>query len=171
MQTFERSVLITALIILIVTLAIMGVALKKKAEAGEGPPQSECPDFWFSSFYTPCAMSTYGCCADGVTPANEGSGSNCASAVDCKSSKFGCCDDGYTSKSSTSGLNCPKPGPATCYNVHKMGKPPVGGHCLLKEAGSFRALNGQNSLCIKQGWAQECGVAWDGVTNVENACI
>ena len=43
MQTFERSVLIVALLILIVTLAVMGIALKQNAGKGPSPP-AQCPD-------------------------------------------------------------------------------------------------------------------------------
>ena len=168
MQTFERSVLIVALLILIVTLAVMGIALKQNAGKGPGPP-ADCPDFWFSSFYSPCSMSQYGCCADGVTPANS-DGSNCGSAVDCNTTTLGCCADGFTAKTSSDGTNCTAPGPPKCYNVHSLPKAPVNGDCKIKDPVEFTSQFGKSSLCRKQEWAHGCGISWDGITNVDNDC-
>jgi hypothetical protein len=167
MQTFERSVLIVALLILIVTLAVMGIALKQNAGKGPGPA-AECPDFWFSSFYEPCKMSQHGCCDDEVTPANA-DGTNCGTG-DCLLTENGCCPDGFTAKNSLDGANCPAPGPAMCYNVNGLPKPPVNGECKIKNPADFKAQFGNTSLCSKQTWAKRCSVSWDGVTNVDNDC-
>ena len=168
MQTFERSVLIVALLILIVTLAVMGIALKQNAGKGPGPA-ADCPDFWFSSFYQPCAMSQYGCCEDGVTPANS-DGSNCGSAVDCNTTELGCCADGFTAKTSKDGANCTAPGQPMCYNVQSLPKAPVNGECKMKNPADFKAQFGNSSLCAKQTWAKRCSISWDGVTNADNDC-
>ena len=168
MQTFERSVLIVALLILIVTLAVMGIALKQNAGKGPSPP-AQCPDFWFSSFYRPCSMSQYGCCDDGVTPANS-EGSNCGSTVDCNTTEMGCCADGFTAKTSKDGSNCTTPGPPMCYNVQSLPKAPVNGDCKIKNPADFQAQFGKTSLCSKQKWAKDCGIPWDGVTNADNDC-
>ena len=168
MQTFERSVLIVALLILIVTLIVMGVALKNNAGKNSAVATA-CPDFWFSSYFKPCSMSPNGCCEDGVTPANEDS-SNCANAVSCGSTRHGCCNDGFTAKSSSSGANCTEPGPAMCYNVKSLPAAPVDGDCKIKNPNDFKTQFGNTPLCNKQEWAKRCKVTWDGVTNVENDC-
>jgi len=172
MQNFKRSVLIVALLILIVTLAIMGIALKQNA--GKNPsPAAECADFWFSSYYKPCSVSAFGCCDDGVTPANETRG-NCEGAISCNMSQYGCCPDGYTTKTSADGSNCGEPGPAMCYNVHNLPQqnkdtPPMG-DCKIKNPEDFNTKNGKSTLCQKQEWARRCVQSWDGVSNVADAC-
>jgi hypothetical protein len=168
MQTFERSVLIVALLILIVTLAVMGIALKQNANKGASMPAA-CPDFWFSSYYQPCSMSKYGCCNDGVTPANETS-ANCSAAVDCNTTPFKCCPDGYTAKSTSDGANCSAQGKAMCYNVKSLPKTPLSEKCRVKNPEDFKAQFGKSSLCVKQEWAQGCNITWDGVTNVDSDC-
>jgi hypothetical protein len=171
MQRFERSVLIVAMLILLVTLTIMGIALKQSAGKAPAPP-SACPDFWFSSYFRPCSAGKFGCCDDGVTPANE-TRSNCEGAISCTLTPYGCCTDGYTAKTSSDGANCPEPGPAVCYNVHLLPKgseEPVNGDCLMKNPDDFQAKNGKSALCEKQTWAKRCLISWDGVTNADDAC-
>jgi hypothetical protein len=168
MQTFERSVLIVALLILIVTLTVMGIALKENANKNTVPPSS-CPDFWFSSYFKPCSMSLYGCCDDGVTPANDDS-SNCETLVDCNTTEFGCCHDGYTAKTTSEGANCSKPSDAMCYNVRNLGYGNQVDECSIKDPATFVGKFGKSSLCTKQEWSKSCGVSWDGVTNADNDC-
>jgi hypothetical protein len=172
MQNFERSVLIVALLILIVTLAVMGIALKQNSGKAPSPPAA-CPDFWFSSYFKPCSLSPYGCCADGVTPGNA-TKSNCESTLACNLSEFGCCADGYTAKTSSDGANCADPGPAMCYNVHKLPQQNLDtspmGDCKIKNPEDFAPKNGKSTLCLKQEWAKMCSVSWDGVSNVSDAC-
>jgi hypothetical protein len=146
----------------------MGIALKQNAGKSNAVA-SACPDFWFSSYYQPCGMSEYGCCSNGVTPANE-DGSNCEDAVLCDGSPHGCCPDGFTLKTSTDGANCPAPGSALCYNVKSLPKEPVNGDCKIKDPADFKAKFGNSTLCAQQTWAKRCGVTWDGVTNVDNDC-
>lgn len=169
MQTFERSVLIVALLILIVTLTVMGIALKQNAGKGNAVA-SACPDFWFSSYYQPCSMSNFGCCSNGITPANE-SGSNCESAVNCNSTEFGCCPDGFTTQTTSDGVNCPQQGTSMCYNVKSLPEKPVEGTCKMMDPLTEFTVEGGNSLlCSKQKWAKKCQVSWDGVSNIDNAC-
>jgi hypothetical protein len=168
MQTFQRSVLIIALLLLIVTLSIMGIALKKNAGKSTAVAAS-CPDFWFSSYYEPCSMSKYGCCDDGVTPSNE-DGKNCEKIVSCTNTPHGCCPDGYTTKTNKTGANCPTPGEPMCYNVKSLPSAPVNGDCRIKNPKSFISESGKSLLCNKQNWAKGCKVTWDGVTNLNNDC-
>ena len=47
MEGFQKTVLIIAIIILIITLIIIGMALSKKsAEIGWPPMVPQCPDYW-----------------------------------------------------------------------------------------------------------------------------
>jgi hypothetical protein len=47
MEGFQKTVLIVAIIILIITLIVIGVALSKKsAEIGWPPMVPQCPDYW-----------------------------------------------------------------------------------------------------------------------------
>ena len=169
MQTFERSVLIVALLILIVTLAVMGVALKQNANKGISTPAA-CPDFWFSSYYQPCSMSAHGCCNDGVKPANATSSNCSAAAVDCNTTKYKCCPDGYTAKTTSDGANCTAAAKPMCYNVKSLPKAPLDQKCRAKDPDEFRGTIGKTSLCVKQEWANACNVSWDGVTNRDSDC-
>ena len=169
MQKFERSVLIIAFFILMVALAVTGMALKQNAGKAPMPP-SACPDFWFSSYFKPCSVREFGCCDDGITPASA-SKSNCEGSVGCNLTEYGCCADGFTAKTSADGANCSDPGPAMCYNVHKLPSgTTVNGDCMIKDPAEFMAKNGNSTLCEKQTWAKRCSVSWDGVTNIENNC-
>ena len=47
MEGFQKFVLITAIIILIITLVVIGIALSKNAQNVAWPPVlPECPDYW-----------------------------------------------------------------------------------------------------------------------------
>lgn len=46
METFQKIVLVTAIVVLIVALTIIGIALKYPSEKQWPPVVSKCPDYW-----------------------------------------------------------------------------------------------------------------------------
>jgi len=161
---FEKTVLIIAVVVLIVTLTIVGILLKNTTDY-KALPAPSCPDFWYNSYTFPCQYTTNGCCTDGVTPKTDASGSNCG--INCSSTTFGCCPDGYSSKVDASGTNCPA-STALCFNVHHLGDQ-SNPSCQTQDF-SIAPFVGSNGLCQKQKWSQTCDVTWDGVTNINSAC-
>lgn len=156
MDTFETIVMGIALVLLIAALTVMGVSLGK--HKGLAPQPAACPDFWYSSYYTPCASTENGCCADGVTAANA-DGTSC-SATPCSLSPEGCCPDGVTNAGGT----CPVAS-AQCHNVDNLETT-----CPSSMDFTPDMYVGSQGLCNKQTWAKKCGLNWDGVSNVANAC-
>jgi len=162
MQTFEKSILMIALFVLIVALLAVGTSLKTTSNQKD-LTRSECPDYWVSSYTQPCSLSTYGCCDDGFTTSNS-TGSNCKA---CEDTTYGCCPDGMTAK--TSGTDDCKPsGSSKCWNVFKLGLGSTACNTALSSA--FDGSNGVSRLCKKQQYANTCKLAWDGVTNVDSDC-
>ena len=53
-----------------------------------------------------------------------------------------------------------------CANVKKLGST----NCESRIDFSVAPWVGSQGLCNKQGWAKNCGLVWDGVTNAGNAC-
>jgi len=158
-NSFEKTVIVIALLVLIVTLIIMAVALKNPSASTM--PASACPDFWFSSYYTPCASTEGGCCPDKITPSNA-SNENCAKMP---AAPYGMCDDGHTPKLEDG--TCPAPEASKCYNVNGLGVNE--GNCAMVDfTGS--EYTGSTGLCNKQKWAEKCKVSWEGVSNLPTAC-
>ena len=158
-NTFEKTVIVIALLVLIVTLIIMAVALQNPSASTM--TASACPDFFFSSYYTPCAATEAGCCADNVTPSNA-SNENCNKIPP---APYGLCDDGHTPKLEDG--TCPSPEGSKCYNVHGLGLNE--GNCAKVDF-SGSEYTGSQGLCNKQKWAEKCKVSWDGVSNLPTAC-
>ena len=159
MNSFEKTVIVVALMALMVTLIIMAVALKKPSASTV--TSSACPDFWFSSYYTPCASTEGGCCPDNITPSNA-SNNYCASMPP---APYGMCDDGHTPKKEDG--TCPAPEASKCYNIHGLGVNE--GNCAVVDF-SGAEYTGSAGLCNKQKWAETCKVSWDGVSNLPSAC-
>ena len=158
MDTFERIVLGIAFVLLIAALTVMGVSMGK--HTGLAPQQSACPDFWYSSYYEPCASTPYGCCTDGVTAANA-NGTSCTETP-CSLTAGGCCPDGVTTIKD--GVTCPISS-SKCYNVENLITT-----CPNSMDFTPDKYVGSGGLCEKQNWAKKCGLNWDGVSNVANAC-
>lgn len=53
----------------------------------------------------PLPCGKFGCCLDGVTPRNDGTGSNCPTS-ECQNSTYGCCADNQTARKDAQGTNC-----------------------------------------------------------------
>ena len=164
MEAFERTILIVAVVALIISLTVVGIVLSKTSNYTPLPLPS-CPDFWYNTYYPPCINSQYGCCTDDKTSKVDASGSNCG--VPCNTTQYGCCSDGFTAMIDASGSNCAAP-EAKCYNTHRLGNTDMAG-CMSQDFTS-EEYTGTSGTCNKQTWAQQCGVSWDGITNVASTC-
>ena len=159
-DAFEKVVVVVAMLVLIVTLIIMATAIQKKNP--NTVKAASCPDFWLSSYFTPCHYLG-GCCPDGVTPSNAGNEfcKNIAPAP------YGKCDDGYTPKDATGG-GCPVAAPM-CYNNKNLGKKNATSNLPEGECAknNFETVDYKGSLgmCKKQKFAERCQVSWEGVSN------
>lgn len=158
-NSFEKTVVVIALLVLMVTLIIMGMALKKPTASSV--TAASCPDFWFSSYYTPCASTDGGCCPDGVTPRNAAN-NHCKRIPE---APYGMCDDGYTPKKEDG--TCPVPEASKCYNVKGLGVNT--GSCAMVDF-SDPKYTGSAGLCEKQKFAESCKVSWEGISNLPTAC-
>jgi hypothetical protein len=139
---FQTASLAIALVILVISLIGIGISLGKTS--GKYPPTIDaCPDYWSTSNYLSADVSK------------------------CNKTEFGCCSDYATPKEDADGSNCP----VKCYNTHQLGK--VSSTCTSKPTEmdfSDDVYTGSAGLCNKQKWASQCGITWDGVTDVANAC-
>jgi len=116
MNQFQKIILYTAVIVLILTLVIIGVSLSYVKNDQTWPPMTpECPDYWLS----------------------DGSGNN-----------------------------------TNCINIKDLGTcPPRENKKHLVMNFNTPAFSGQNSLCAKYTWAQNCKLSWDGITyGTKNPC-
>jgi len=157
MDTFEKTVMGVALVVLLLALTFFGIQMGKRELPKVEP--AACPNFWQSSYFKPCDLTEFKCCADGVTPANADK-SNC-SLTPC-SVTGDCCPDGITKKVGD-GSACPA-AVAKCYNRK------LDSACGQEVDFNESKYTGTNGLCEKQNWAKQCNMNWDGVTNVPNAC-
>lgn len=141
MNAFQISALTTAFIIMIVLIIIIALILLKSKGKGSIHADS-CPDYWTTSNY-----------ANAKDSVCEG--------------EFGCCSDYATSKTDVDGTNCP----IKCYNSKNLGKTSANCTSIPTEMDfGSDTYTGSNGLCNKQTWAKQCGITWDGVTNVPFAC-
>ena len=115
MEGFQKTVLIIAIIVLILTLIFMGVLLGGSNGETWPPLVSDCPDWWIA----------------------DGSGNN-----------------------------------TNCINIKDLGT------CSAESGEKHQNMKfdsqiytGDNGMCAKYQWAQNCDVSWDGITyGVENPC-
>ena len=116
MGSFQKIILIIALIVLLISLLFIGVSIQSSRNKDWPPMVPSCPDYWVSQ---------------------------------------------GTDKD------------AKCINVHDLGV------CKAKSGDSHLTMNfnnapyvGSNSNCAKYTWANNCKIAWDGLTyGVTNPCI
>jgi len=113
--SFQKIILILAIVVLFITLIIIAYALKQSKNANWPPIVPDCPDYWVSDL----------------------SGNN-----------------------------------IICKNVKNLGtcKPPTGSSNLVMNFNT-PPYTGSNGNCAKYTWANNCGIAWDGLTyGVSNPC-
>jgi hypothetical protein len=139
---FQSTSLAIALAILVFSVIVIAIILYTVTDPY--PPMVDaCPDYWTTSTYL---------------GANESK---------CDATDFGCCSDYATPKNDAEGSNCP----VKCYNAHDLGKPSSTCTSKPKEMDfSGDIYKGSSGICNKQKWASECGITWDGITNIANAC-
>jgi hypothetical protein len=115
MNGFQKIVLFSAIILLIIILIFIGIALKNNQNNSWPPMVPNCPDYWVS----------------------DGSGNK-----------------------------------GVCINMKDLGTcPPLSGDKHLVMNFNKPAFTGSNGACAKYTWANECGVAWDGINyGVNNPC-
>jgi hypothetical protein len=51
-----------------------------------------------------------------------------------------------------------------CYNAHQLGS----NECAEVMDFTTPDWTGSDSLCKKQTWANNCGLSWDGITNINH---
>ena len=139
---FQNASLSIAIIVLLICLVILALILMKTTNSTP-PIIDSCPDYWTTSNY--------------LNPVDTG----------CKTSEFGCCSDYATAKTDADGTNCP----IKCYNAHKLGTTSSSCTAIPTEMDfGTDVYTGSSALCNKQKWAEQCGITWDGVTNVSTGC-
>jgi hypothetical protein len=85
----------------------------------------------------------------------------------CLQSQYGCCPDRTTAKTDTDGTNCP----SKCYNKYQLGT--VSSTCPsipTEMEFSGDQYTGTTGLCNKRKWSKQCGLTWDGITDVSMSC-
>ena len=113
--SFQKIILMLAIVVLFITLIIIAYALKQSKNANWPPIVPDCPDYWVSDL----------------------SGNN-----------------------------------IICKNVKNLGtcKPPRGMSNLVMNFNTH-PYTGSNGNCAKYTWANNCNIAWDGLTyGVSNPC-
>jgi hypothetical protein len=133
----------SVLIVAFITLLILMIFISILLRTGKSDSiyVDECPDYWSTS---------------SVTKPGE-----------CVSSQYGCCSDYVTAKTDEEGTNCP----SKCYNSHQLGT--VSSTCpSIPSTMDFSGdeYKGTTGLCAKKKWAKQCGLTWDGITDVSLSC-
>jgi len=164
MPDFKKTVLIVAVVVLLCLMILISVLLRRSKS--EQTYIDGCPDYWTTARISPtgCAQSEYGCCPD-LTNKVDDIGSNCAPP--CSASTYGCCSDRITAKADSSGSNCS----SKCYNVHTLGKTSSSCPSVPTEMDfTGDTYTGPSGICNKRKWAKQCGLTWDGITDVNMNC-
>lgn len=139
---FQNKAIGVAFFVLLIVVIIISIILIKTRNNGSSMIINECPDYWITTNYN----------------VPEG---------DCKTSPFGCCTDRVTAKTDADGSNCN----IKCYNVHQLGKSSATCTSVPIEMDFSTAdYTGTTGLCNKRAWAKNCGLTWDGITDVSMTC-
>ena len=145
----QRSIIIFFLVLLIVMLIFMAIVLKSSDAAKVWPPVvSECPDYWYDSYYDINVGS-------GDDNSNSNGDSSCPSDLSNQINQS-------SSFSSGDGVEI-----GTCYNIQNLGDP----SCPKEMDFSQDQWTGTDGDCNKYRWAKKCDITWDGITNQSNPCI
>jgi len=133
-------------------LIFMAIVLKSSDSAKVWPPVvSECPDYWYDSYYD-INMNSGG----------DNSNSN-GNGNDDSSCSINLSNQINQSSSFSSGDEV-KIG--TCYNIQELGDP----SCSPEMDFSQDTWTGTDGDCNKYRWAKKCDITWDGITNQSNPC-
>jgi len=135
-----KSSVLTVAVIVLLILMII-ISILLKNTKNEEIFIDGCPDYW--------------------TTASDSKPSECAK------SQYGCCPDRTTAKTDADGTNCP----SKCFNKHQLGT--VSSTCAsipTEMDFSGDEYTGSAGLCNKMTWAKQCGLTWDGITDVSMSC-
>jgi len=140
-MSFKRSVLIIAIVVLLALMILISILLGKSRS--EDYYVDSCPDYWTTR-----------------SQVNYPIGG-------CSSTIYGCCPDRQTPKTDALGKNCP----TNCYNIHNLGQTsPKCPSVPTEKDFSGSEYEGNAGLCKKRDWAKQCGITWDGITDVPLSC-
>jgi hypothetical protein len=140
--SFQNKAIGVAFFVLLAVVIVVSIILVKTKNNGSTVIVNECPDYWITTNY--------------AVP--EG---------DCKKSEYGCCSDHVTAKTDLDGSNCA----IKCYNVHKLGTTSSTCASVPTEMDfSGDDYTGSSGNCNKRTWAKNCGLTWDGITDVSMSC-
>ena len=140
-MSFKGSVLIIAIIVLLALMILISFLIQKSKN--ENIYIDSCPDYW-----TTKSQSNY--------PIGG-----------CSGTMYGCCPDRRTPKTNANGTNCP----TLCFNTHNLGKTSPKCPSIPTEMDfSGKQYTGNAGLCKKRDWSKQCGLTWDGITDVSLSC-
>ena len=146
----QRGIIIFFAILLIVMLIFMAIVLKHSDAEKKWPPViSECPDYWYDSYYD---MNVSGD-SDSDSNGTSSCPANSLTRQINDSSSYSNSDDGDTRVGS-------------CYNVQDLGD----SSCPKTMDFSDDYWTGTDGLCHKWTWAKKCDITWDGITDQSNPC-
>jgi hypothetical protein len=139
---FQNIAIGIAIVILVVSVGAMGMVLAKTDGYPYPPTVDVCPDYWTTI-------------------------SSAELSSTCTESEYGCCSDHVTLKTDADGSNCA----AKCFNTHKLGTTSANCPNIPMEMNfSGDEYTGANGSCNKKKWANNCGLTWDGITNMTGTC-
>ena len=148
----QRGIIMFFTILLILMLIFMAIVLKNSDAEKEWPPViSECPDYWYDSYYDVNVGS-------GDDDSDTGAGASCPTDTLTRQ---------INDSSSYSGSGGGSTEVGTCYNVKNLGDP----SCPKSMDFSQAPWTGTDGLCNKYNWAMKCDMTWDGITDQSNPCI
>jgi hypothetical protein len=140
--SFQNKAVGIFFVVLLIVVIVISVILMKTKNTGSSVIINECPDYWITTNY--------------AVPQGA-----------CKTSEYGCCTDHVTAKTDADGTNCP----IKCYNAHKLGTTSSTCTSVPTEMDfSTDDYAGTTGLCNKRTWAKNCGLTWDGITDVSMTC-
>ena len=145
----QRGIIIFFTVLLILMLIFMAIVLKNSdAEKVWPPVVSECPDYWYDSYYD--------------INIGSGDGDSDTNGTSCPADTLTRQINDSSSYSSGDGTEI-----GTCYNVKNLGDP----SCPKSMDFSKPPWTGTDGLCNKYTWATKCDITWDGITDQANPCL
>ena len=189
-MSFQKTILIIAVVLLIISLIIIGISLIKASKNATWPPNTGvCPDYWvdLSGNGSQCVnVKSLGTCnipgqlyttyAGQDSYGNDLTSYSKISLNDCKTA--------CSANSNCYGLSY-NPTTQSCWikNSKVLTTPKITNasiNFLLKNtSANTNAMDftqspytGSNGSCSKYNWAENCGVSWDGITyGATNPCL
>lgn len=167
MEFFYVIVLSIAVIFLILILTLIGILMKQSQKKGATFPPivNNCPDYWvLASDGKSCTIPTK---TSSTTEKNAGNlyGSDLILDIKYKTS-YKTTKPDYDPVTAT--YSFPTYTPGLAYTPGIIGKDSTVGSTIDFTSEAWSA-QGKTSTCAQKQWAQQWGIAWDGITN-NNTC-